>query len=105
MCNKAQATNIVNAEKTPKHNPVFFLIFFTSESSTSIPRTYVLRIHFSFQIGGAKIVLTHLFLMHTFSTPWKHQENQKIVNRKGALGTNGLAPQKLLPQKWQYFFI
>ena len=28
MCNKAQATNIVNAEKTPKHNPVFFLIFF-----------------------------------------------------------------------------
>ena len=39
--------------------------------------------------------LTHSFLMHPFSTPWKHQKTLRFSDifrgqKKGALGTNGL---------------
>ena len=42
-----------------------------------------------------KAPLTHLFPMHPFSTPWKHQKTVRFFDvfrreRKGALGTNGL---------------
>ena len=40
--------------------------------------------------------LTHFFLMHPFSTPWKHQKTFRLSDvlrrqRKGALGINGLS--------------
>ena len=40
--------------------------------------------------------LTHLFLMHLFSTPWKHQKTLRFSDvfggyRKDALGTIGLS--------------
>ena len=43
-------------------------------------------------------LLTHLFLMHPFSTPWKHQKIVRFSDafwrqRKGAVGTNGLKRQ------------
>ena len=45
--------------------------------------------------------LTHLFLVHPFSTPGKHQKILRFLDvfrgqRKGALGTNGLS-------LWKYF--
>ena len=45
-----------------------------------------------------KVLLTHLFPMHPFSIPWKHQKPvrfSKVLKRrkKGALATNGLNKQ------------
>ena len=45
-----------------------------------------------------KVLLTHLFSMHPFSIPWKHQKTvrfSKVLKRrkKGALATNGLNKQ------------
>ena len=38
------------------------------------------------------ILLTHSFLMHSFSTPWKHQKTVRFSRgREGALRTNGLS--------------
>ena len=55
----------------------------------------ILFIHIAFynQIK-LRFYLTHLFLMHPFSTPCKHQQNLWFSNilkgqRKGVLGTNG----------------
>ena len=46
-------------------------------------------------LKAAEYYLTHSFLMHPFSTPWKHQKTVTFSDvfrwkRKGALGTNGL---------------
>ena len=51
-----------------------------------IPQTLDLDFHFR---------LTHLFLMHSFPTPWKHQKKLTVFwcfqgVEKSALGTNGL---------------
>ena len=53
------------------------------------------------------VVLTRLFPMHPFSTPWKHQKTVRFSDifrgwRKGALRTNGLIeryPRKFLFQR------
>ena len=46
----------------------------------------------------AKLFLTHLFPMHPFSTPWKHQKSIQFSvfrgQRKGALGINVLISDK-----------
>ena len=49
--------------------------------------------------------LTHSFPMHSFSTPWKHQKTVRFSDvfrgwRKGALGTNGLMDELLMPNFW-----
>ena len=36
------------------------------------------------------VILTHLFPMHPFSTPWKENRKNLRGERKGVLGTNGL---------------
>ena len=48
------------------------------------------------QLCVSSALLTHLFPMHPFSTPWKHQETLRFSGvfrgqKKGALGTNGLS--------------
>ena len=53
------------------------------------------------------VVLTRLFPMHPFSTPWKHQKTVRFSDifrgwKKGALKTNGLIeryPRKFLFQR------
>ena len=71
-----------------------------------------------------KVILTHLFPMHPFSTPWKHQKTLRFSDvfwglRKGALETNGLIesrPYKNMLRKgyskrrrelykWSYFYL
>ena len=48
--------------------------------------------------AGVNDILTHLFPMHPFSAPWKHQKTWRFSDvfkgeRKGALGTNRLNNQ------------
>ena len=59
--------------------------------------TYLERIHLKAFAGQfyPYPLLIHLFPMHPFSTPWKHQKIARFFDvfrgwRKGVLGTNGL---------------
>ena len=87
----------------PQNKTLAYLLF---KDQVLLPKNltfFVLLIYFIDNYNqellfSLKVLLTHLFPMHPFSIPWKHQKPvrfSKVLKRrkKGALATNGLNKQ------------